>query len=247
MGGNWLKSEKYRLNDLAGKTTKVRLSETVANNDGTNHVRIDLPEKRIAEQLPYEGEYQYYSGKGDDLHHAMSVKLTLPEASNIALTFDTFYAVEPDYDFARVLVNGKAIPGNITTMNDPHGMGLVPAVSSFSVDHPENVDGWVPAVYNLTAFAGQDVVLTLEYITDGGWIEQGFYADNIAVVADGEVILADDAESEQSKFDLAGYVKNDAMPNTTTTTCCNGAAMQVLTKALNTLSALVMTGHLSQA
>ncbi|MEZ8079639.1 immune inhibitor A domain-containing protein [Enterovibrio norvegicus] len=208
MGGNWLNAVTYSLDDLAGTTKTVRLAETVENDDGTNHVRINLPNKEIVEILPYAGEYQYYSGKGDDLHNSMSVEVTLPTAETISLSFDTHYDVEPDYDFARVLIDGEPISGNITTYDDPLGSGLVPAVHSYSKDHPDNVNGWVPAVFDLSAYSGQTVTLTFEYITDGGWVEQGFYADNILVIADGNTVLSDDAESD-STFAFNGYSKND--------------------------------------
>ncbi|WP_281545315.1 immune inhibitor A domain-containing protein [Grimontia sp. SpTr1] len=208
MGGSWLSPETYSLEDLAGNTKTVRLAETTENNDGTNHVRINLPGKRIPEIPPKQGQYQYYSGKGDDLHTSMSADISLPDAASIVLTFDSHYDVEPNYDFARVLIDGKAIPGNITTYEDPLGSGLVPAVHSYSKDHPDNVDGWVPATFDLSQFAGKDVTLTFEYITDGGWIEQGFYADNIQIIADGSALFSDDAEGE-SAFSLNGYTLND--------------------------------------
>ncbi len=52
--------------------------------------------------------------------------------------------------FARVLVNGQAIAGNITSMDDPYNTGLVPATGGES-------DGWIDAEFDVSQWAGQEV------------------------------------------------------------------------------------------
>ncbi|MFD2177666.1 immune inhibitor A domain-containing protein [Veronia pacifica] len=208
LGGNWINVQQLALDDVKESKKVVRITETVENNDGINHVRIDLPPQKIEEVLPKEGAFHYWSQKGDNLHTRMSTKVTLPTASDIKLTFDAYFEIEKDYDYARVLVNGTALKGNVTTDSDPHSLGLVPGISSKSAEHPDSVDGWVPAVFDLTAYSGQEVDIVFAYDTDGGWVEQGLYTDNVKVVADGQVVLADDAETDNG-LSLAGFVKND--------------------------------------
>jgi len=196
MGGNWINDQRFTLEELTDNPTLVTLHQTT-DNSKDNLVRVDLPLKQVDGVAPFEGENHYYSNKGDDLNSSMSANLTVPTAGKVHLQFKAWFTIEKDYDFARVLINGEAIAGNITTMDDPYGTGLVPALSGSS-------DGWVDAEFDVTAWAGQDITLSFEYVTDGGLTEEGFYLDNLQFVADGTIEPISDAETD-NVFSYNGY------------------------------------------
>lgn len=75
----------------------------------------------------------------------MSRQVTIPAGSSAMLTFKAWYQIEKDYDFARVLINGQPIQGNITSMDDPYNTGLAPAIGGES-------NGWVDAQFDLSAW-----------------------------------------------------------------------------------------------
>ncbi|MCG9580846.1 immune inhibitor A [Vibrio tubiashii] len=200
IGGRWVANDVVTLSDLDGKPLEIKLHQTI-DNDKPNMVRVDLPLKRTAGLAPFEGKFGFHSGKGDDLKNSMERKVTLPAASKITLTFKAWYQIEKDYDFARVLINGQPISGNITTNEDPNSTGLVPAIAGDS-------KGWVDAEFDLTQWAGQQVNLGFDYVTDGGLAMEGLHVDNIALDVDGTISSLDNAES-QSTFALNGYRLND--------------------------------------
>ncbi|KLN63739.1 immune inhibitor A domain-containing protein [Vibrio sp. VPAP30] len=200
IGGRWVDNSVVTLNDIDAKPIEIKLHQTV-DNDKHNMVRVDLPVKRTAGLTPFNGKFNFHSGKGDDLKNSMERKVTLPAASQIKLTFKAWYQIEKDYDFARVLVNGQPISGNITTNDDPYNTGLVPAIAGDS-------KGWVDAEFDLSQWAGQQITLGFDYVTDGGLAMEGLHIDDIALDIDGSVTNIDNGEA-QSTFALNGYRLND--------------------------------------
>ncbi|SHO57229.1 immune inhibitor A domain-containing protein [Vibrio quintilis] len=200
VGGNWIDDKQISLDELDKHAKVIKLRQTT-DTDHQNLIKIPLPQKQIEDLAPYEGNYDFYSDKGDSLNNKMTRTLTIPAASKVALKFKAWYQIEKDYDFARVTVNGQPVAGNITTMDDPQTTGLVPAISGKS-------DGWIDAEFDLSQWAGQDIELGFEYITDGGLAMAGFYLDNLVLDADGVTTAIDDAESTPS-FTFDGFRLNN--------------------------------------
>lgn len=200
IGGRWVDNNVVTLDDLNEKPLEFTLYQTT-DNDKPNMVRVDLPVKRTEGLAPFAGKFNFHSGKGDDLNNRMERTINVPAGSDVKLTFKAWYQIEKDYDFARVLVNGQPIAGNITTMDDPYKTGLVPAIAGES-------DGWIDAEFDLSAFAGQQITLGFDYVTDGGLAMEGLHLDNILLSVDGVESSVDDAESVSS-FALDGYRVND--------------------------------------
>ncbi|MCL9781328.1 immune inhibitor A [Vibrio sp. S4M6] len=200
IGGKWIDSKTIAFDALTTKGEEITLHQTT-DNDQQNMIRVDLPVKRTEGLKPFEGEHDFYSGKGDDLKNSMSRQITLPVGSDVKLAFKAWYQIEKDYDYARVLINGKQIAGSITTMDDPNSTGLIPAISGDS-------KGWVDAEFDLTSWAGQTIELGFDYQTDGGLAMEGLHIDNISIVTDGNSKLIDDAEGNSS-FAFNGYRLNN--------------------------------------
>jgi len=199
IGGRWINDERLSIEELKEKDLFFTLFQTT-DNDRPNMVRIDLPMKKSEGLKPFEGTAQFHSEQGDSLNNSMSRSLDIPAADAVKLVFKAWYQIEKDYDFARVLINGKPISGNITTLDDPLNTGLAPAIGGES-------DGWIDAEFDLSDYAGQTVTLGFDYITDGGLAMKGLFLDNIALISDGDRTLIDDAEST-STFTLDGFKSN---------------------------------------
>lgn len=133
-----------------------------------------------------------YSGKGDDLDNRLTGEIDLQGHSTATLLFQTNYEIEVDFDYAYVEVKDESgvfhtIPGSITTNTNPNGSNLGHGITGSS-------NGWVEATFDLSQFAGKEIVFRFRYVTDGALQEKGFVVDNFRVVADGETILEDSFE-----------------------------------------------------
>ncbi|XBD02136.1 immune inhibitor A domain-containing protein [Pseudalkalibacillus hwajinpoensis] len=207
-GGNWLKYDEFDLEDIDKKGFEVYLDQ--ANTKGTNldALRINLPDKETEINKPFSGEYEYFSGSANDLDNSAVFNVDLTNATAGELTFKTWYDIELDWDYGSVQVseegeNWTAIPGNITTEKDPHDNNPGYGITGKS-------DGWVDGTFDLSAYAGKDVQVKINYWTDGAAINSGFYVDDIRVTAGGDELLFDDAEGDP-KVDLQGFTKDDGV------------------------------------
>jgi immune inhibitor A len=207
VGGNWLSGETFVLDEINRKGIDVLLDQ--ANTKGTNNdaVRVDLPEKETIVNEPFSGEYQYFSGKGNDLDNSMVTTLDLTDASSVSLDFKTWYDIETDWDYASVQVKEEgsnewvALEGNLTTDTDPYHQNPGHGITGSSNGE------WVDGAFNLSAYAGKKIELKLNYWTDGAAVMPGFFVDDVSINVDGSQQLFDDAEGE-SAFTLEGFTKN---------------------------------------
>jgi immune inhibitor A len=119
------------------------------------------------------------------------------------LTFKTRFDIEDQWDYAQVRVNGEPIVGTIdgvpTTMNDNQYDATI-GWDGVAAD-------WVDAVFDLSAYAGQDVEITFAYITDPAVsgntpsLPDGLFLDEIAVTGG----FSDGAEAGVGDWDAVGW------------------------------------------
>lgn len=189
LGGNWPKAEEIDLKDLR-KKKKVKLEEAVSMKDKGKLLKINLPDReKDPPTQPADGDYSYFSTKGNDLNTRMiSPEIDLSQAEEAVLRFDSWREIETGYDFLyiNVYTDTSAKPEQIASYDD-------------------TTDGeWESEELDLSDFVGETIRIEFQYKTDGGLILEGFYVDNIEVEADGEVIFRDDAEDEPL-FELNGF------------------------------------------
>lgn len=197
LGGNWLSGTTVDMGDLTGRGITFLLDQANEKADFLDVVRVNLPPEKVVVNEPIQGEKEYFSGRDDELNQLMSVELDLTDAEAPILNFKSWYDIEQDYDYARILVNGTPIPGNLTTHEDPNDIGHGWGITGKS-------DGWVDASFDLSKFRGHKITLSFNYLTDVGTSEAGFYVDDITIIDNDQLLLSDDAESD-SVFTLEGF------------------------------------------
>lgn len=179
-GGNWSVPKTLKLEDV--KTNKTfPLKEAVAPVKNGKIIKVDLPDKIVAPPLQPLGKKSYYSTKGNMLDTRLtSSTIDLTSKKSAFLNFDTWYDIESGYDFlyVNVYIDGSEKPKQISSYTGKTGKK------------------WVQKKLDLSSFAGHKIRLEFRYVTDVGAVQEGFYVDNIQVVADNKQILMDDVEGE---------------------------------------------------
>ncbi|WP_260258896.1 immune inhibitor A [Vibrio intestinalis] len=201
LGGNWLHGEVLEFADLNSQPYAVKLDQAAGKGGNHDFLRINLPPKKVT-LSDVIGTQSFYSLRGDNLNTNLNVTVKIPNAASATLNFKVKYDIEPDFDFGRVLVNGTPIAGNITTTHDPHAIGYGIGFTGTSAD-------WVDASFDLSAFAGQNVTISFNYLTDGGYIQNGFWFDEVRIVADGQEVAYFNGETVEPELTFAGMVLND--------------------------------------
>ncbi|WP_432878022.1 immune inhibitor A domain-containing protein [Kribbella sp. CA-245084] len=186
----------------AGQNRTVDLGPHEYNSKKAQGLVVTLPKKQVEHQLvqPPVGTKDWWSGEGNNFTHTMSRQVTLPAGQPASLTFQANWDIEdcgPDpCDYAYVDVNDgsgfKTIKGSIT--KDAEGNGI---------DGKSN--GWVPATFDLSAYAGKSITLQFRYATDPAAGGIGFFADDIKVTSGSTTVVTSGAETSPDGWTLNGF------------------------------------------
>lgn len=144
------------------------------------------------------GPEALYSGCGNMLDRSIAREVSVPEGG-ATLSFDALWDIEYgwDYGFVQVSTDGGQTWQSLATEDtvsetDPGALAAVKEnVPGFSGDSGT----WKTQTADLSAYAGQDVLVGFRYITDPAATEAGFWVRNIKV---GDTTLPTTASDWQS-------------------------------------------------
>jgi immune inhibitor A len=156
------------------------------------------------------GTKAYWGGKGDLIDNTMTTALTVPTGSPVYLSMQLNYQIESNWDYAYVAIStdggqtwtnlaGQYLsPANtwvaLTSASNPNGTNLGNGITGSSNS------AWRSSRFELTPYAGQQVLLRLRYKTDEYTNLKGIMADEIALGS-----FADGAENGSGNWTLAGF------------------------------------------
>ncbi|WP_351088619.1 immune inhibitor A domain-containing protein [Shewanella sp. S1-49-MNA-CIBAN-0167] len=211
--GKWVNEQYISLADLTSSGTAVKLNHAV-NTDAVNQLSIALPAEDITFKAPLTGQYQYYSGQGNLINNAMSFDVTLPLATPLSLSFQAHWDIEDDYDYVQVLVDSVAIEGNHTNNTNSVYPTVKHSISGKSSDISTayGSDSWVDLNFDLSAYAGRDVQISVVYKTDEAVGDYGMAIDDIQLTNQDTAFYRDGAETN-AVATLSGFSRiEDNLP-----------------------------------
>ncbi|MFI5733698.1 immune inhibitor A domain-containing protein [Kribbella sp. NPDC051587] len=186
----------------AGQNRTLELGPHEYNSKKAQGLVVTLPKKQVSHDLvaPAAGTKSWWSGQGNAFTHTMNRQVTLPAGAAASLNFQANWDIEdcgPDpCDYAYVEVNDgtgyKPIPGNITKAAEGNG-----------IDGTST--GWVPATFDLSAYAGKTIGLQFRYTTDPAAGGKGFFADEIKVTSGATAVVTSGAETSPDGWTLNGF------------------------------------------
>ncbi|KKK67144.1 hypothetical protein LCGC14_2957010, partial [marine sediment metagenome] len=151
--------------------------------DGSDQVGVGIE--------PRDGPF-WWSAAEDSMDSRLTREFDLSGLAAATLRFWTWFDTERGWDYAYVAASRdggqtwEALPGRQTTGFDPVALAYGPGYSGSS-------DGeWVQEEIDLTPYAGGEVLLRFEYVTDDATHERGFAVDDIEIP---ELAFADGADA----------------------------------------------------
>jgi hypothetical protein len=121
----------------------------------------------------------YDAGTGDRITHFIRTPRPVRVDADLdTLRFQVTYSIEANFDYGYVDVSTDGgfiwtpVQGNITTSSNPNSLNRGHGFTGTSA-------GWVDAVFPLTAYLGEEVLVRIAYITDGAVLGTGVRVDNI--------------------------------------------------------------------
>ena len=170
---------------------------------GTEMVKL-LPNE------PHSGQTQWWSNRGDGSDATLTRSFDLTGLTEATLEAWLWYNIEEDFDYAYVEVStdGGAtwdtLPGPYTTTFNPNGNNFGHGYTGKSGGG--DIPAWIREEMDLTPYAGQEIVLRFEYITDDAYNAPGFAVDDIAIP---ELSYHDDVERGDGGWVAQGFIRHD--------------------------------------
>ncbi|NUR84096.1 MAG: M6 family metalloprotease domain-containing protein [Nonomuraea sp.] len=158
------------------------------NTEDPQALLVDLPPREITTPLgpPYQGQWQWWSGKGDNLEQTLTRELDLTGVSTASLTAKAAFDIEDGYDF----LYGEVSLDNASWT--PVGQPLT------------GTSAWTDLSYDLSAYAGKKVWFRFRYSTDSNTGGTGFRVDSIAVPG----VFSDDVEQGEDGWTAVGFARS---------------------------------------
>ncbi len=153
----------------------------------------------------HSGRYAWWSNRGDDSDATLTGAYDLTGVERATLEVWMWYDIEQDWDYAYIEAStdgGRTwdiLAGPSSTSYDPHGNSLGNAYTGAS-------DGWVQETFDLSAYAGHQLLVRFEYVTDDGVNHSGWLIDDVCVA---ELDKCEDFESGPGSWVSEGFVYSD--------------------------------------
>ncbi len=157
---------------------------------------------------PFSGRYAFWSNKGDESDMTLTRHFDFREHTGpLTLTYWTWYDIEEDWDYAYVEASLNGEDWEILTT--PSGTGEDPIGTSYGWGYTGlsgggSEAGWIQERVDISHFAGREVDLRFEYVTDAAVNGEGFLLDNVAIP---EIGYATDFETDNGGWQAQGYAR----------------------------------------
>ncbi|MDA0988103.1 MAG: immune inhibitor A [Chloroflexi bacterium] len=183
----------------AGEYVEVRLKEGDA--------LVSFQGQQDTPLLPtsaHSGSYCWWGNRGDSIDSSLTRSFDLSRVSQATLNFWSWYSIEESWDYAYVEVSSDGgeswniLEGGLASPQNSLGLG-------FGAGYTGQSKGWQEDSVDLTPYAGMEVLLRFEYVTDAALNEDGICIDDISIP---EIDYSDDAESD-GLWEALGFIRTD--------------------------------------
>jgi hypothetical protein len=189
-------ADYVRFRGADGAALRVRDLRTIEFHGAPTLPPRPLEWTVAAEPPGHPGDPALFSGKDSNLDRAAIHPVTVP-AADPTLTFETQWDTEPQWDFGFVQVSADGGTtwtslGNESTTSE-HDPGAIPAVVQKLPGFTGSSGGWTNQRFDLSRWAGKDVLVAFRMVTDPNTEGDGWWVDDVAV---GGQLLSDGSSLE---------------------------------------------------
>lgn len=160
---------------------------------------------------PYSGDYFFWSNMGDHSNMSLERDFDLTNVTGqVEMTYQTWYDLETDYDYVFVSASTdgeiwEILPTTSCTWDNPSG-------NSYGCGLNGQTNGWQQERVDLSQFAGGNVTVRFDYVTDAAVNGVGMVIDDIQVDA---LDYFTDFEMDEGGWKAEGFVRiQNLLPQT---------------------------------
>lgn len=168
-----------------------------------------LQSVQVVPEDPHSGDYAFWSNRGDTSDMTLTRAFDFTDVSGeISFDYWIWYDLEEDWDYLYLLAS-EDDGETWQFVNTPSGTDTNPTGNSYGWGYTgysggQQVSRWIQESVDLSAFAGQEIMLRFEYITDAAVNGDGLLLDDLSLEA---VDYQTDFESDDGGWDAAGFVR----------------------------------------
>ena len=169
-------------------------------------IALDLPgHARLAPTAAASGQRLWYSGRQDNSDATLTRRFDLRGLSAATLEFSLWHHTEELWDYGHVLLSAdggsgwQLLESAAMSRENPHHNALGPGYTGRS-------DGWLRERIPLDAWAGQEVLLRFELLTDDAITQPGLLLDDVSIPQLG---YHSDFEADDGGWQGRGWVWSD--------------------------------------
>ena len=163
---------------------------------------------------PFSGEYAFWSNKGDTADMRLTQAFDLTEVSGpVTLAYQTWYDIEENWDYAFLEVSEDG-GESWEILRTPSSTDSNPNENSYGWGYTgkSRLSDWIEETVDLSDYAGKEIVLRFEYITDLAANGEGMMLDDISIP---EIGYFSDFEVDDGGWEAEGWVRiQNVLPQT---------------------------------
>jgi len=189
---------------------------------GVDYIQINCPgeytlvfegasEVGVLPENPYSGDYAFWSNKGDESNMTLTRLFDFSTVSGpITMIYRTWYDLEKDYDYLHVLVSEDGQKWEI--LQTPSGTEDDPSGNSYGWGYNGRSNTWIEESLDLSRFAGKEIYIRFEYITDMAVNGEGFLLDEVRIP---EIQYSEGFETDEGNWEAEGFIRiQNRLPQT---------------------------------
>ena len=163
----------------------------------------------LMDTVAHSGRYVWWSNRSDDSDMTLTRAFDLSDVSEATFEFWTWYDIEEDWDYIYVEASTDG-GGTWEILTTPSSTSTSPNGNSFGWAYTGKSGGgdqaeWIQERVDLSAYAGQEVWLRFEYITDDAVNRPGFILDDVTIP---QIGYFSDFEDDGNGWVPAGFMRH---------------------------------------
>lgn len=169
------------------------------------------PQVRLFPTSAPSGTHLWWGNRSDMAATSLTRGVDLRDASDPVFRFRAWYDIEVDFDYAYVAVSTDegttwtTLPGRSTTSENPNGNNLGHGFTGKSGGG--DVARWIDEEISLADYAGKQILLRFEYVTDDALNSVGLLVDDFSITGIG---FSDDAETD-GDWEAEGFFRTNGV------------------------------------
>ena len=160
-------------------------ADYVVSSSESEQITIEFkgePETNLLTHPPRSGKTCWWSNQGDSINSTLTKRVDLSDVNTATLSYWVNYDIEESWDYGYTMVStDEGVTWDILATErsnnfNPNGNSYGPGLTGNSM-------GWVQDSADISSYAGQEILIRFEYITDDALFAKGICLDDFEIRA----------------------------------------------------------------